>query len=222
MKSALRDSVAILVSAAVFLLALCHIFVLTPNEQTMGPVQRIFYIHVGSAMATYFCTALLCIAALLYLKTRRLSLDLIQEGAVSVGFLFASIVMLTGMIWGKVAWNTVFRFEPRLVSAFLLWCVYAAMFLVRTYGTPTKKPLHTAILGVFATVTVPAAMYSGRLLSQAEQLHPQVLRNQQGLTPEFAQTLQISIVATVLLAALFLWLRIRVAFLEAKQIGEGR
>jgi len=38
-----------------------------PNERLMGPVQRIFYFHVGSAITCYCAVAVVFIAGLWYL-----------------------------------------------------------------------------------------------------------------------------------------------------------
>src|SRR5262245_20387252 len=82
------------------------IFLVVPNERIMGPVQRIFYFHVGSAIACYCAFGVVLIASMAFLGTRKAVYDIVQQAAGEVAFVFCTIVLLSGMIWGHSAWNT--------------------------------------------------------------------------------------------------------------------
>lgn len=201
--------------------SLYFVFVLTPPEREMGAVQRIFYYHVASAFASYAGFFLVLIMSLGYLATRSIRYDLVMEAAGEVGFLFATICLGTGMIWGSAIWNTPFRLEPRLVSTLVLWLIFLAFNVLRWYGDPARVRVHSAVLGVLGALTVPVVVYSIELLPQYAQLHPKVMQ-QGGLKhPLYHWGLLMASVALLLLETLFIWFRFRIAVLQVRVI-EGK
>jgi len=193
------------------------IFIYVPNERVMGPVQRIFYFHVAAAVAAYISVAVLLIASLSYLATRKPVMDGVSVAASEVGFVFCSIVMVSGMIWGHAAWNTFFRWEPRLVSFLFLWLIFLGLTCMRRFGDPSRAPEHSAVLGVIAALTVPVVVYSIQLLPQTAQLHPVVVENRGLKEPSFQSTLFYTMAAVATLTGLLIWLRTRIAVLESKR-----
>lgn len=162
--------------------ALALVFMVVPSEQVMGAVQRIFYFHVASAFACYLSLAVLLCAGACYLVNRKLAWDLLGEAAASVAMLFASIVLVSGMIWGHSAWNTWWRWEPRLVSFLVLWLILLSYVLLRRFADRSaQEQTFAAVLGIIAAAQVPIVIFSISLLAQSEQLHPQVVAKQ-GLT----------------------------------------
>lgn len=176
-RRALPIAAALTVSVALVL-----VFAVVPNEQVMGAVQRIFYFHVGAAFACYLCLAVLLGAGACFLVNRKQEWDLIGEAAAAVALLFASIVLTSGMIWGHSAWNTWWRWEPRLVSFLVLWLILLSYTLLRRFADRNaQERSFAAVLGIVAAVQVPIVIFSISLLAQSEQLHPQVVAKQ-GLT----------------------------------------
>ena len=211
---ALLDNTCVLAIGAFILFCNYLVFMVVPNERVMGPVQRIFYFHVGSAIACYCAFAVLMISGLCYLATRDIRADVVAHAASEVSLLFCSIVMITGMIWGHSAWNTWFRWEPRLVTFLLLWLIALSLNLLRAFGDQKKVPAHSAILGIVGAITVPIVVYSIRLLPQAAQLHPLVVENRGLREPSFEYTLFACMAAIVLLQFLLIWFRTRLGLLE--------
>lgn len=194
-------------------------FLVVPNERLMGPVQRIFYFHVGSAVACYIACAVLLVASLWVLATRSAAADAVGQAAGEVGLLFAAIVLFSGMIWGHSAWNTWFRWEPRLVTFLLLCLVFLALNLLRVFGDPAKTPQHAAVLGIVSAVTVPLVVYSVKLLPHVAQLHPQVVENRGLREPIFEYTMFVAMAALVVLQGVLVWYRARLEL--ARRRSEG-
>ncbi|MBN8548672.1 MAG: cytochrome c biogenesis protein CcsA [Deltaproteobacteria bacterium] len=213
----LIDSVCIALVGAAILYSNYLVFLVVPNERIMGPVQRIFYFHVGSAIACYCAFGVVLIASLAYLATRDRRADVVAEAAGEVGFVFCTIVLLTGMIWGHAAWNTWFRWEPRLVSFLLLWLIFLSFTTLRVFGDPKKIAAHSAVLGIIGAVTVPLVVYSIKLLPQMAQLHPQILENRGLVDPTYKPTLFVCMGSLVCLQALLIWFRVRIGLLEAQR-----
>ncbi len=186
------------------------VFLVVPNERVMGPIQRIFYFHVGSATACYVSFALVFFASVLYLATHEKKYDMLSHSAGEVGFVFCTVVLVSGMIWGHTAWNTWFRFEPRLVSFLILWLIFLAFTLLRTFGESGKIASHSAVIGILGAVTVPIMIYSIKLLPAAAQLHPQIVENQGLKDPSFTHTMFMGMAALTLLQFLLVRIRYRI------------
>ena len=112
-------------------LALLGIGWYVATESTMGQVQRIVYIHV--AVAWFGLWGLIATAAcgLLYLLRRQPSWDHWAQAFAELGWLCASLTLVTGSIWARAAWGTWWTWEPRLTTAFILWCIYGGYLIAR-------------------------------------------------------------------------------------------
>ena len=66
---------------AALMLALYGTFLVAPKERTMGNVQRIFYFHVPSAMLAFLSFAVVFVASVGYLKTRKRTWDLLARSS---------------------------------------------------------------------------------------------------------------------------------------------
>jgi heme exporter protein C len=208
------ERLSALVASALIPLSLWIIFMKVPNEQVMGAVQRIFYFHVGSAIAAYAAVGISFIAGIKFLLFGNVSDDAMNEAAGEVGLLLCTIVLGSGMIWGHAAWNTWFRWEPRLVTFLLLWLIFVAFVLLRAFGEREVIGPQAAVLSIIGSATVPLVWISVKLLPQAAQLHPQVIENQGLRHPLFTVAF---LVSTVAIMSFMVWLvlaRARIGILE--------
>jgi len=172
----------------------------------MGAVQRIFYFHVGSAIAVYLMLALLFVGSVCFLFTRKIEFDALSKAGASVGFLMCTIVLGTGMIWGHSAWNTWWRWEPRLVSVLVLWLLLLGYTLLRSTMRDHSSVRNSAsVVGILSAVQVPIVMFSVKLIDHTEQLHPQSVSNQGLEDPSYVWALVLSIIAVCIFS---LWLSI--------------
>jgi heme exporter protein C len=192
------------------------VFLDVPNEKIMGPVQRIFYFHVGSAMACYVAFAIVLVAGLAFLANRDPKMDVLGEAAGEVGFVFCTLVLGSGMIWGHSAWNTWFRWEPRLVTFLLLWLLFLGFNLLRRFGDPRKIGAHSAVLGIIGAISVPLMVFSIKLLPRTAQLHPQVVEGGGLKDPRMKFAFFFSMVALIVLQFFLVVLRHRIGLLELR------
>ncbi len=191
------------------------IFMVVPNERTMGAVQRILYFHVGSAISCYLAFALVFISSVLFLVKKDSFFDALNVSAGEVGFLFCSIVLATGMIWGKASWGTWFQMEPRLVTFLFLWLIFLAFNILRAFDNPESRANHSAVLGIVGAITVPIMVYSIKLLPASKQLHPEVVEKA-GLPPVMLYTMCFTILAVIVWQFLLISMRLRLEFRSKK------
>jgi heme exporter protein C len=163
-------------SLAFVLGTLIFVLTLVPGEAVMGAVQRTFYFHVSSAVACYLCVVIMFFSGTRYLFTRDQRYEKIGIASAVTGFMFASAVLMSGMIWGHSAWNTWWRWEPRLVSFLVLWMLLGSYVLVgKILEGDARRASILSVIGVVATIQVPVIVFSIRLFAERLQLHPQVL-----------------------------------------------
>ena len=194
-----------------------QIFMVVPDEQVMGAVQRIFYFHVASAVSCYAAFAIVFFCSLGFLVTRNPKFDVINAAAGEVGFIFCTITLGSGMIWGHSAWNTWFRWEPRLVTFLLLWQIFLGFNLLRHFGNQGKLAAHTAVVGMLGALTVPLVWISIKFVPQFEQLHPQVIENRRLKDSRYIQAMVVSMVALFCLQLLLVFIRSRLGFLKLRE-----
>ena len=97
------------------------VFLVEPDELNQGAIYRIIYIHVPSAMtcATGFFIAL--VSSIGYLWKKDLKYDAVAASVTEVAWVFATIVLVTGSIWGRIAWGIWWAWDPRLTSMLICW-----------------------------------------------------------------------------------------------------
>ena len=72
-------------AVGLMLVAAAFIFLFAPTDALQGPVQRIFYLHVSSAIAAYGCFAVVLLGGVVYLWKENLAADRLARSAALVG-----------------------------------------------------------------------------------------------------------------------------------------
>jgi heme exporter protein C len=188
-------------------LLLWEVFFWVPTERTMGVVQRIFYIHVPAAWVAFMAFGIVAICSAVYLWLKDERLDMAALAAAEGGILFTAICLLTGPLWGRVAWGTWWSWEPRLTLTLLLWFIYIGYFLVRaSTENPERGKRFAAVVGIVGALDIPLIHISVKWF---RSLHPEpVVMNPDGPTlhPDMLTTLFTGLGAfTVIFFSLFLF-----------------
>lgn len=185
------------ISIIAMMLALVNVFVFTPIEASQGLVQKIFYIHVASALTMYCGFFIAFISGIFYLIERKTFWDQLCVSAVEVGFVFCSVVLSTGPLWAKPVWGVWWTWDPRLTTTFLLWLIYAGFILARSYvENDAFKAKLSSIIAIVAFIDVPLIHYSVKLW---RGVHPSVISNKDGLPTSMKTTLILTFFATILI-----------------------
>ena len=132
---------------------LYKVFMVEPDELNQGAIYRIIYIHVPSAMtcATGFFIAFG--AGLMYLWKKDLRYDAIAASVTEVAWVFATIVLVTGSIWGRIAWGIWWAWDPRLTSMLICWLLLVSyLMLRRAVDEPNQRARLSAVLATFTFI----------------------------------------------------------------------
>jgi heme exporter protein C len=205
-------------AAAAFVGALGMIALYAPVEAVQGVAQKIFYIHGPLAWCTFLAVAALLVGSVGVLRRSGPGFDRLARAAAEVGAVLATLVLLTGSLWGKAVWGTWWTWDGRLTSTLVLWFVLLGYVLYRALaeGPAESTARAAAVLGIVAAADVPIIHLS---VTWWRTLHPDavVLRAGDlggGLPGSMLATLLVSMGAFTLLLATLLALRVRVAGLE--------
>ena len=205
--SAIVDALLLLAAAA---LAVFH----APADTVQGVVQKIFYLHVPSAIAAYAAFAVVLAGGLVFLWNESPAADRLARVAAEVGLLFTTVMLVSGSLWARPIWGTYWVWwDPRLVSTLVLWLIYAGYLLVRRIATPGRQAgRFAAVVGIVGFIDVPIVHFS---VSWWRTIHPPIeTAAPEALPPEMLLTFAVSMVAILLLAAVLLGYRYRVEVLR--------
>ncbi len=151
------------ITIAWLLVALYLIFLYAPQEETMGEVQRIFYYHVPAAWTAFLAYFFLFLASVYYLWKRSPVADGLAQACGEVGFVFCTIVLVTGPLWAKPVWGIWWTWDARLTSTFVLWLLFVSYLMLRSYVlSPGRAATLAAVVGIIGFVDVPIVYMSIR------------------------------------------------------------
>lgn len=150
-----------LITGVLMLINIYLIFMIAPTDAVLGHVQRVFYFHVPIAIMSFLAFFLVFIASLMYLFKRSTRWDSFAHASAEVGVIFVTLALITGIIWARPVWNTWWTWEPRLTTTLILWLIYVAYLMVRSYApTQSKGAIYAAVVGIIGFVDVPIVYYS--------------------------------------------------------------
>jgi heme exporter protein C len=152
-------------SAVTLAVALHYIFIKAPlqysftadgrlNGSSLFFNQKIFYFHVAQAFMLFVAVGLAGVCSALFLWKRDPRFDDVAAAAVDVAVMFGAVVLATGSIWAKAAWDVWWNWEPRLTMSLLLWLILVGYSLVRKFAGPSADRV-AAGMAIFGMVGVP-------------------------------------------------------------------
>ena len=123
-----------------------------------------FGVHIGSAVLSYAAFVIAGCISLRYLlavkkgnadKRALDQMDYFSYRMVAFGFLFLTVVILSGAIWAEQAWSAFWTWDPKEVWALITWIIYAVYLhlrlRMRKRGTAMAWYLVIAVPVVFFT-----------------------------------------------------------------------
>lgn len=190
-----------IITTALIAIDLWMIAFYAPIEANQGAAQKIFYWHVPSAMVMMAFFIIGGVASVIYLIKKNQKADAVALSFIEVGFLFCTIVLVTGPLWAKPVWGAWWTWEPRLTSTLFVWLVFFGYFLLRSsLENKDQAKVYGSVLALFGCLDIPIIMLAVKLW---RGIHPQVLNARENLPDRMWITLLVS-AATVFLMAVLL------------------
>ena len=199
-KHFLRENILLGLGFALMIAALYMVFIYVPTDKHTGIVQRIFYFHVSVAWVSFLAFFITFVFSVLYLWKREMKLDAIACASVEIGVVFTTLVLITGPIWAKPTWGIWWTWDARLTTSLVLWLIYVAYLLVRSFATePARGARFSAVIGIVGFIDVPIVFLTVNLWRTQ---HPTTIIFEGGLTTPMLMTLLVCIAAFTVLYVL--------------------
>jgi heme exporter protein C len=176
--------------------------VVAPVDGVQGVIQKILYVHPPLAYLAYLGFFITAVCGTLYLWREQERWDRLALAAAEVGVVFCTLMLLTGPIWAKGTWGKWWSWDPRLTLTLVLWFVYLAYLLLRSFsdgGTRTAR--FAAVYGLVGVALIPLNYFVIEMFDN-RGMHPENLKSDsfgEGILWPF-------VVSNVTLCVLFLYL----------------
>ena len=146
-----------------------------PIDRMQGVIQKILYVHPPLAYGAYLGFVITGISGGIYLWRREEAWDRLAIAGAEVGVLFCSLMIITGPIWAKGTWGRFWSWDPRLTVTLLLWFVYLAYILLRSFSAGGERTARfAAVYGIVGIVLIPLNYYIIEIFS-GRSMHPENL-----------------------------------------------
>ena len=124
-----------------------------------------FGIHIGSAVFSYSAFILAGCVGLRFILAKKKAaqtddfklaqMDYLIYRMVGFGFLFLTIVILSGAIWAEQAWSAFWTWDPKETWALITWIIYAVYLHLRL-----RKKKDASFLAWYVIIAVPVVLFT--------------------------------------------------------------
>jgi heme exporter protein C len=199
------------VAVLLMLAAAAMIFFYAPEDYLQGVAQRIFYLHVSSAIAAFGSFGVVLVGSVVYLRNGSLTADRIARAAALVGVVLTTVTLVMGMLWAKPIWGAFWTWDARPTSTLVLWMIYTGYLLLRRLAEPGRQAARwAAIVGIFGFIDVPIVYFS---VTWWRTQHPGPVILTDALPPEMLVTFLVTMACTLFLAGVMIAIRYRIEVL---------
>jgi heme exporter protein C len=148
-----------------------------PADATQGVIQKILYVHVPCAFSAYLGFFVTAAAGALYLWKGDELWDRVALSGAEVGVVFCTLNLATGPIWARGTWGHWWAWDPRLTVTLLLWLIYLAYLLLRSFTEGSERTARfAAVYGLLGALAIPLNYFAIQIFGGAA-MHPDNLRS---------------------------------------------
>lgn len=140
----------------------------SPPDAQEGNMIRAFYYHFSDWIGAAVFLPLNLVASVAYLAVRsnrpRLAMkaDSLALASAEMGVVFCGLGLITGSLWGRVAWGIWWTWDARLTTTLVLWLIYVSYLIVRHFSIGSSTAVISAVLAVFGFCDIPIVYMSTR------------------------------------------------------------
>lgn len=181
---------------------------------------RNVYFHVPMWFAMFTLYLISVIYSIRYLKSGRVTDDLIAVEAVNTGIVFCIIGLITGMQWANITWGDPWPNDPKTNGSAIATLMYLAYLVLRNaLEEEQKRAKISAIYNIFAFPIMIVLLYI--LPKMTDSLHPGSGGNSTfgdlDMDSQMRPVFYIAIIGWILIGVWISTLRYRVRLLENKR-----
>ena len=183
--------------------------------------QKIFYLHVPVAVASFAVMVVAAFFAARFLATKDRAHDRASRTAMQVTLVFIIATMISGDVWTRFEWGVWWVWEPRLTTYFILMLLVIGYFILRNaLDDPERSARFGAVFCIIAFIDAPISFFITRLVPSS--VHPVVFRTDSGLPPAMLIPFLLGLFGMCMIAfALYRYaLRVNTAADEVEELKE--
>ena len=183
--------------------------------------QKIFYLHVPVAVASFAAMSVAAFFAARFLATKDRAHDRASRAAMQVTLVFIIATMISGDLWTRFEWGVWWVWEPRLTTYFILMLLVIGYFILRNaLDDPERSARFGAVFCIIAFIDAPISFFITRLVPSS--VHPVVFRTDSGLPPAMLIPFLLGLFGMCMIAfALYRYaLRVNTAADEVEELKE--
>lgn len=128
----------------------------TAPDTELGERVRPIYVHVPTVTTAYLMFGIVALGSVMYLWKRSQFWDFLAASAAEVGVLMIGLTLVTGSIWGRLAWGTWWQWDGRMTSTLMLGLVFASYLALRaSVENPQTRATQSAVVGIAGVMLIP-------------------------------------------------------------------
>jgi len=145
----------------VLIIGLSFALVISPVDYLQGDTVRIMYIHVPSAWIGLSIFSIIAISTMINYVFKIKNLFLLVKSLAPIGLMFTCLAIVTGSLWGKPTWGTLWAWDARLTSMLVLVLFYISFILSFKYFKDKEKlPNILSTISILGIINIPIIKYS--------------------------------------------------------------
>jgi heme exporter protein C len=127
-----------------------------PAERLQGDSVKIIFVHVPAAWLGMAGWTGIAVASIVQLVWRHPLAGVSARAIAIPGALFAALCLITGSVWGKLAWGTWWVWDGRLTSMLVLFFLYLGYIALANASSEKGNVSRVAaVFGVIGAVNIP-------------------------------------------------------------------
>jgi len=144
-------------SAVLMAVTLYLIFFWVPTPiGSWGISQRIFYFHVPLGWLGMLSIIIVAFASIRYMMSGDEKWDSLAYATAELGVVFASLILVTGVIWAKGDLGWWWTWDARLTTTLILWFIYVGYLMIRAYAPKGSQGARFgAVVALIGAVDAP-------------------------------------------------------------------
>ena len=139
---------------------LTEALILSPEDYKQSHSVRIMYVHVPAAWICLGIFSMITFLSIIGYIFKLRNLFLISKSLAPSGFVFSTIALVTGSIWGKPTWGTWWAWDARITSMLILALFYLLYLIAWRIYDNDKAFKITSIISILGIINVPIIKYS--------------------------------------------------------------
>ena len=142
-------------------IGLTFALVISPPDYLQGESVRIMYVHVPSSWIGLACYLAIAIMSVLNFVFKIKIFTLINKCIAPIGLLFTCLSVITGSIWGKPTWGTLWVWDARLTSMLVLLFFYIFYILsLKLIASKNMSLRVSTFIAIIGSLNIPIIKYS--------------------------------------------------------------